>query len=394
MQAISLNQVQISTRRFADWIFAGIFNLMLVIVLLFCTINTLTSIPLDKIFLCVCIVAVLFINPEKKIFTSKEFLVVLSFTVIAVLSSVVNLIFFPMIFFPIMGLCFAIIISGYRHLVVYSLYYALFIHIVIGIILLILAVFGFARFNVSSSVKGFADLYSTHGFTATVQTYGTLCISWLLLYILRGRMGLNTAIDKLFCLIANLAILLTFNRSSYLFWIIVLFFEFPVFFWSMTIFMTVLLISFWDILTKFLLSSASIVSRFQLLQGFEISYMQSHSLKVYLFGRGTDQISDEVAKRVKWTNRTDLENGYTMLLHSYGIIGLIAYISVCFYFIFLFLKINRFKEAFFLFFYFFATQYITQEFVTATFYIFLTIMLFTYKIYSQKFKLLKLEPVI
>ncbi len=394
MQDISLNQVHLSGKQFAHWLFARIFNLMLVIVLLFCTINTLTSVPLDKIFLCVCIIAILFINPEKKIFTSKEFLVVLSFTVIAILSSVANLIFFPMIFFPIMGLCFAIIVSGYRHLVVFSLYYALFIHIVIGIILLILAFFGFARFNVSSSVKGFADLYSTHGFTATVQTYGTLCISWLLLYILRGRMGLNTGIDKLFCLVTNLAILLTFNRSSYIFWIIVLFFEFPVFFWSLTIFMTVLLINFWDILTKFLLSSGSIVSRIQLLQGFEISYMQSHSLKVYLFGRGTDQISEEVAKRVKWTNRTDLENGYTMLLHSYGIIGLVAYISVCFYFIFLFLKINRFKEAFFLFFYLFATQYITQEFVTTTFYVFLTIMLFTYKIYSQKLKLPEHKPVI
>jgi hypothetical protein len=260
--------------------------------------------------------------------------------------------------------------------------------------MLLLAFLGYKNLNVSAGAKGFASLYATHGFTSTVQTYGTLCISWLMLYILRKRLGLNSGIDKFLFVITNIAILLTFNRSTYLFWLIVLFFEFRVLFWSLIVFAGIILIKFWDIITTFILSSASITSRFELLEGFNISYMQSHSIKVYLFGRGTNQISEEIAKRVKWTNRTDLENGYTMLLHSYGIIGLVIYMVVCFYFIIMFLKIKKFKEAFFLFFYFFITQYITQEFVTSTFYVFLTIMLLTYNIYVQKLKLREHKPAI
>jgi hypothetical protein len=387
VQDISLKQIHPSSLKIGYWILSGIINVFLIIVLLFCTINTLTSVPIDKFLMCLCSFIIALINPDKILFSSRELLVVMLFTGTAVLSSVMNLIIFPMIFFPITGLCFAIILSRYKTTVLVSLYYALFIHIIIGIILLILAILGFTNFDVSTGAKGFASLYATHGFTSTVQTYGTLCISWLMLYILRKKMGLNTGIDKFFFLIANLAILLTFNRSTYLFWLIVLFFEFHFLFWSIAVLVGAILIRFWNIITSFILSTSSIVSRFQLLEGFKISYLQSHSIKVYLFGRGTNQISEDIAKRVKWTTRTDLENGYTMLLHSYGIIGLSIYIAVCFYFIFMFLKIKRFKEAFFLFFYFFITQYITQEFVATTFYMFLAIMLFIYNTYSEQINL-------
>jgi hypothetical protein len=169
---------------------------------------------------------------------------------------------------------------------------------------------------------------------------------------------------------------------------VVLFFEFPVFFWSITILMAAIIIKFWNVIALFIFSSASITARSQLLEGFRISYVQSKSARVYLFGRGTDQISEAIAKRVKWTTRTDLENGYAMLLHTYGILGLTTYITVCLYFIFMFLKRKRFKEACFLFFYFFATQYITQEFVSTTFYLLLAVMMLTYNYYSEprKFK--------
>ncbi|WP_143075861.1 hypothetical protein [Parafilimonas terrae] len=339
--------------------------------------------PIDKILVLLSPFLVACFNPDKKFFTSKEFLVIILFTIIAVTSSVANLCFYYIIFFPIIGLSFSIILSQYKNMVLFSLYYALFLHIVIGIVILVLAFMGFTKLNVSEGAKGIASLYSTHGFTSTVQTYGTLCITWLLLYLLRKKLGLNTIIDRLFFFITTLAILLTFNRSTYLFWVILLFFEFPRMFWSIAILMGAILVKFWTNITSFILSSSTIEARFQLLQGFNISYMQSGSLKVYLFGRGTNQISQEVANKVKWSTRLDLENGYTMLLHSYGLIGLCAYLFVCFYFIFLFLKINRFKEAFFLFFYFFVTQYITQEFVATTFYMFLAVMLATYDYYKQ-----------
>jgi hypothetical protein len=71
-------------------------------------------------------------------------------------------------------------------------------------------------------------------------------------------------------------------------------------------------------------------------------------------------------------------------LHTYGIVGLVSYITICICFILMFLKRKRIKEASFLFFYFFVTQYITQEFVSATFYMFLAVMLLTYNFYIDK----------
>ena len=323
------------------------------------------------------------ISPDKVLFTSKEFIVFALIVGIATLSSVMNLVIFPMIFFPAIGFCFSVIVSKNKSLLIYTLYYALLIHIILGIVLVILAFLGIADFYVSTGAKGFSFLYSAHGLTSTVQTYGTLCITWLMLYILRKKLGINTSIDRIFFLINIVAILLTFNRSTYLFWMLVLFFEFPAFFWSIAVLMIVLLIKFWNVITLFVFSSASITARSELLEGFRISYVQSNSWIVYLFGKGNNQISDAIAKTVKWTTRTDIENGYAMLLHTYGIVGLVAYISICFTFIFMFLKRKRIKEASFLFFYFFITQYITQEFVSATFYMFLAVMLLIYNFYSD-----------
>lgn len=389
MQDISIQQANSSSLKLLNWICAAIFNLFLIIALLFCTVNKLTAVPIDKIVVCLCPFVIACINPDKALFTSKEFLVILLFVAIAVLSSVVNLVFYPIIFFFAIGLSFAIILSRYKAAVLFALYYALFIHIVIGIILLVLAFLGYTQFNVSTGAKGFESLYATHGLTSTVQTYGTLCITWLMLYILRRRMQLNTGIDRFFFVVTNLAIVLTLNRSTYLFWLIVLFFEFQGVFWLIITFVGVILVKYWNLITSFVLSSSSITARFQLLEGFKISYWRSDSLKVYLFGRGNNQISEDIAKRVKWTTRLDLENGYTMLLNSFGLLGLSIYIFVCFYFIFLFLRIKKYKETIFLFFYFFITQYITQEFVATTFYVFLAVMLFTYNTYLEQLNLKK-----
>jgi hypothetical protein len=365
------------------WFLAGVINLILVIVFFFCTVNSLTSFPIDKILLFISPFLIALVRPEKALFTSKEFLVLASIVSIAALSSLMNMVVFPMIFFPAIGFCFSVIISKNKSLVIYTLYYALLIHIILSILLIMLTFLGIGNYYVSTGVKGFAFLYAAHGLTSTVQTYGTLCITWLMLYILRKKLGINTSIDRIFFLITIVAVLLTFNRSTYLFWLLVLFFEFPVFFWSIIVLMIGVVIKFWNVIMLFALSSASITARSELLEGFRISYVQSNSWIIYLFGKGNNQISETVAKSVKWTTRTDIENGYAMLLHTYGIVGLLSYIVLCFCFIGMFLKKRKIKEAAFLFFYFFITQYITQEFVSATFYMFLAVMLLLYNFYSN-----------
>jgi hypothetical protein len=154
------------------------------------------------------------------------------------------------------------------------------------------------------------------------------------------------------------------------------------------------MIKFWKEIIEFITSASSLIARSQLLEGFNLSFVQSHSILVYVFGRGTNQLPPEIVEKVRWFNRSDIENGYAMLLHSYGSLGLLVYITLCFSFVFQFIKIRRWAEAFILFYYFFLTQYFTQEFVSGSFYFFLAVMFLTYDVYYAQFKLSRHESVI
>jgi hypothetical protein len=251
---------------------------------------------------------------------------------------------------------------------------------VLGIFFLILAFSGTPNHFVYSLVgKGFG-IYSERGFTATVQTFGTLCLTWLLIYFLRRDLGMNSFIDKIFFGINCLAILGTLNRNSFLFWMIIIFFKEKKLFVTVLVCLGLFLIKFWEQITSFLLVTSSIKARFELLQGFDISFMQSHSLKVYLFGRGTNELTPEVLAQVKWRDITTIENGYAMLLHTFGFVGLALYVSASLYLIFMFIKIRKWAEACILMYFFFITPYFTQEFVSITFYFFLSVIFLFYNL--------------
>ncbi|HEY6976142.1 MAG TPA: hypothetical protein VH396_07620 [Chitinophagaceae bacterium] len=268
------------------------------------------------------------------------------------------------------------------------------INIIFGLIFDVLALAGLTDQHVSPVVKGFTFLYSPRGFTATVQTYGTLCITWLLLYQLRKELGMTNYIDKVFFIINTIAILASFNRSTLIFWMVILFFKHRKLFFAIIFFLCILMIKLWNEIITFTTSASSLIARSQLLQGFNLSFIESHSILVYLFGRGSNQYPPEIVKRVRWFNRSDIENGYAMLLHSYGSIGLLVYITLCFSFIFQFIKIRRWAEAVILFYFFFLTQYFTQEFVSVTFDLFLAVMFLTYNIYSRQLKSVKGQPAV
>jgi hypothetical protein len=180
-----------------------------------------------------------------------------------------------------------------------------------------------------------------------------------------------------------LAILGTLNRSSFLFWVIIIFFkERKLFIIVLTCF-GLFLLKFWKQIISFLLVTSSIKARSELLQSFDISFIQSHSIKVYLFGRGTNEIKPEILAKVKWGFIKTIENGYAMLLHTFGSVGLLFYILVSFYLIFMFMKINKWAEACILFYYFFVTPAFTQEFVSITFYFFLAVMFLSYNLSNK-----------
>ena len=326
------------------------------------------------------------IKPNAPLLSRKDLALIILLFCIPIASSIINVIIAPMIYFPIIGITFSLIMRRHPHLLLYSLYYALLIHIICGIFLDALAFVGIQTSHVSPFVKGFSFLFSPHGFTTTVQTFGTLCIIWLMLFLLREKLKINTYIDNLFFVINTIAIIATFSRSTLILWMIVLFFKKPKLFWTIILFLCAFMIRFWYEIFAFITSSGSLVSRSELLEGFDISFIQSHSILVYVFGRGTNQLSSEIVEKVKWFTRSDFENGYAMLLHSYGSIGLLVYITLCFSFIFQFFKMKRFGEACILFFYFFITQYFTQEFVSVTFYFFVAVMFLFHDTYVKEIK--------
>jgi hypothetical protein len=360
-------------------------NFLLIVVLFFCTTNVLFNFPLDKVAMFLTTAAIAAINSEKKIFTAKEFFLLISVIVIASLSSIANLVFFPMIFFPAIGIMFSTIISRFPKIILHSMYYALLVHMSLGIIFLALAYTGSPNpFVYSLLGKGFNFLYSERGFTATVQTFGTLCLTWLLIYFVRRELGLNSAIDKIFFLINCIAILGTLNRSSYLFWIIIISLKERRLFIAIMIFLSIFLIKFWRAIIGFITISSSLTARTELLQGFNLSFIQSHSMLIYLFGKGTDQLPADILSKVKWYFRTDIENGYAMLLHTYGSVGLVFYLSVGIYLVAMFIRLRKWTESLILVYFLFIAPYFTQEFVSISFYFFLSVMLLIYNLNIEK----------
>jgi hypothetical protein len=350
-------------------------NFLLIVLIFFCTTNVLFSFPLDKAGMFLMTVAMAAINPQKKIFTAREFSVLVVIIIIAGISSMANLILVPMIFFPVLGLAFSLSTSRFPKIILHSMYYALLIHMILGIIFLILAFSGSPNpFVYSLLGKGFNFLYSERGFTATVQTFGTLCLTWLLIYFLRRELGLNSLMDKLFFIINCFAVLGTLNRSTLLFWMIIIFLKERKLFITIVICLGILLVKFWQGIIAFITVSSSLTARTELLQGFNLSFVQSHSLLVYLFGKGTNQLPENILSKVKWGYRSDIENGYAMLLHTYGSVGLAFYIVISVYLLSLFIKLRKWNETFILGYFLFIAPYFTQEFVSISFYFFLAVI--------------------
>lgn len=381
MQSATL---QFSSNKIGNWISISAINFLLILILFFATTNTLAGFSLDKLMFFFLPVAIGMFQPDAPLLKSREALLILLLITSTAISSVVNLTLTPMIFFPAIGLTFSYIIRKYPGIILYPLYYALIIHMICGLLLDIMAFRGIVTPYVSGYIKGFSFLFASRGLTTTPQTFGTLCLVWLLIYFLRKKLNLNKGIDKVYYVINAISVLSCLSRSTLIFWILILFFKDIKLFIAIFVFVFAFMIKFWEQIITFITSSGSLVSRNQLLEGFEISYLQSNSLPVYLFGRGTNQLSLEIAERVKWVTRLDFENGYTMLLHSYGAIGLTIYLIICGWFIYQFMRIGRWAEVAILSYYFFVTQYFTQEFVSVSFYFLLSVLFVSYDLYNHK----------
>jgi hypothetical protein len=322
-----------------------------------------SALKVDKIALVAFIAMMFFAKLKEPILYNTKLYIFLFLTSYLVLISILNGVFNPMIFFPLFGIIFLNFFDNPRFLD--ALYSVLTVYILLALLGgLASYVFGPNIFVTSLRDKGLPFLRPLMGLSPTVQTFGSICILWMVLKVhLRGL-----KFNFIFCLV-TFAILLTFNRSTYLFFLLFLSLYYR---WTLMIFFAFVLavyIAFFDIINLFIFNSSTLSSRSELLQGFFISYWENNTFIGYLFGKATNVYSNEVLRMVKWSHRHDIENIYAMLLHTYGFIGLFLYMTSGMVLVVSFLIKQRFKIAILFSFYFFFTQFFTQEIVSPIFFL-------------------------
>ncbi|HWV75156.1 MAG TPA: hypothetical protein VN040_25730, partial [Pseudosphingobacterium sp.] len=147
--------------------------------------NKLISIPLDKVVL--SIIVLFYIPGAIKLkayaFTAGEKKALLMLCIVTLLSLMANSNTFSFqLFLPVVGFIFSIYLSQ-SSVLLKGIYYGSFMHILIGnIFSLSWYAFGTGPFVSNLGYKGMPMLNSALGFTATPQCFGTLCLSWLVIY--------------------------------------------------------------------------------------------------------------------------------------------------------------------------------------------------------------------
>ncbi|KEO73456.1 hypothetical protein [Anditalea andensis] len=328
------------------------------------------GLPIDKLFLFVFLLYLVFVTVFQLSINAFNLSILCFWVLLAFSSSIFNLTFKPMIFYPVVGIFFIFVIVKIQW--IRTFHQTLFIYILLSCILGILAYINGPNLAVTSMAdKGLPFILPFKGFASTVQTFGTLCILWIVLNfeLVKKKFGFQF-------FIVMISLFLTFNRSSFLFLFIILSVYSRKFFFISAFFLLIGIVVFYEQLYAFIFNMGTIQSRSELLQGFYLSFWNNNTFFGYLLGKGDNFYAPEIVSRVKWDHRPDIENGYAMLLHTYGFLGLFGYIVSSFLLlIYTFFISKAYKLSIVLFFYLFVTQFFTQEFVTNVFYLFIASIL-------------------
>ncbi|MDR7130534.1 hypothetical protein J2X69_002890 [Algoriphagus sp. 4150] len=352
----------------------GKVGLVLSVFLVSC--SQLISLPLDKVAMLGVIVMLLFHQVVQNTPLSKNLLFpIIGFAAYCFLPFLLNL---PdsslIIFFPVIGLFFAGLVSSHKEFLT-IVYWALFIHIVLGIVL----VFSSYLIGMNSYVhqmydKGLPFLHAAKGFTTTVQSYGTLLISWFLIYYWKKENGQNGKLDSIAFCVVILGLILTFNRNTVVIFYLILFFKHRKIFVFTVVCAVLFYLYYFEFINKLLFNVSTISSRADLLQAFRISFFDHSGWMHYLFGHGNNIVGDVIARTTKY--RTGyIENGTSVLVYTYGFIGYIAYlIAVMLVSVMLFVRNKIFYAAMFFYIFIIAQQF-THEFYATTLYLMISIFL-------------------
>ncbi|SEF41546.1 hypothetical protein SAMN03080598_00102 [Algoriphagus boritolerans DSM 17298 = JCM 18970] len=357
-------------------------GLILFLFLTSCT--QLVSFQLDKALMTLFVGVLLFHSffLEKKVPTNSFFVLIVSLGLI-LFSYLLNL---PesslIIFFPVIGLAYVTLI-GEEESFLNLIYWALFIHISLGIFFVISSyIFGMNSFVHPMYDKGLPFLHAAKGFTTTVQTFGTLIIGWFLIYYWKKDDSKAGFVDQLAYIIVLLGLVLTFNRNSLLIYYIILFFKHKRIFWLSVIAGLAFVVYFFEFINKLIFNLNTLTSRSDLLEAFRIAFFEQTDWLGYLIGHGNNMVDESIARGTYY--RTGyIENGTSVLLYTYGFVGYFFYLVSVFVFSFLFWMKEKFFYAAMLFYIFIVAQQFTHEFYSTTIYILLSVFILIFNSYPR-----------
>lgn len=372
-----------SSKVFTLWVINKLVKAGLILVLFLTSCTRLIGFQLDKALM-VLFVGVLFFHflfVRKKIPLNSFFVLVLGFCLV-MLSYLVNL---PMssliVFFPIIGLLFVILV-GEEKKFLDMVYWALFIHIVIGILFVISSYTVGINSNVHPMYdKGLPFLHAAKGFTTTVQAFGTLIICWFLIYYWKKEQSKLTLVDKIAYLLVLLGLFLTFNRNSLLIFYIILFFKHKRIFWMSVLIGIGFFLYYFEFINKLIFNLSTLSSRADLLEAFRIAFFEQTDWLGYMIGHGNNMVDESIAKGTYYKTGY-IENGTSVLLYTYGFVGYFFYlVTIMVFSVMFFLKGKLFYSVMFFYIFIIAQQF-THEFYSTTIYILLSVFLLIFKQYT------------
>ncbi len=345
-----------------------------------CTLNKLFDFPLDKIFILLACLVLLILQKSISINAIKT----LSIAVIVILFTFYSnpFTFSLLLLFPLVGLLFTVLLIKKSEYGDY-LYIGLWWHILIGFLLVI-----YSYVNPYTALdkyvhhmydKGMPFLHAAMGFTPTVQTFGTICMAWLLLYVNKKTLNSITNNDKFMFIVVIVSVFLTFNRNTFVLFLLFSFFYLRKLFYLFILTLFISVVYYFNVIESLILNMKTINSRFNGLEGFQNSFIKSDSWLVYLFGRGDNNVWD-----YRLTQNPLIENGIASMLHSFGIIGFITYGIIGSILIVLLIMNNKKVLAIFLFYVLFIQQIFTTEFYNGSFYIIVAVILMSSNLFSNK----------
>lgn len=323
--------------------------------------------PFDKIILPIYIIFLLYIRK----FKVPRGQLIIGFSLLLYVSIISGLNIGHsniLILYPILFLFAAILACENEELTFSCIQKSLLVNIIIGGIFAMLAFVGYEnKYSLSLLTKGVPYLYAPQGFLPTLQTYGTCCISWLIISFTERKS------NKWLMLLVVFLLCSTLNRASLIFLVLLTAIYYKRIFISLSLFAIAVILYFLDFFMMILFSTSTIDSRKDLRVGTELSYWKSDDILVYLFGRANHQTSERIAMQTLW-ERTYIENGFDFIIHTYGILGFLLYVFLTGYFILYLFQKKLYSLSVISLFYYYFVQFITNEFLSASFYFFTLII--------------------